>query len=317
MKLTELKPGDSVLGFYLLSSVAKKITSTGKPFLTMLLSDRYGTIEAKVWDYSGPISAEDAGKVIKISGSVGEFRGTPQITVDRLRMATAEDAYDLADLVPTAPIDMPASYADVERLLSSIADSDYKAVCLCLLGKYGAEFKKIPAAKAVHHAFIGGLLMHTHNMMRAADFLASLYTGTVDRSLLVAGAFLHDIAKILEFDVSDIGLVTEYTVPGKLLGHLVMGAMQVRDICRDLGIPEEKSMLLQHMVLSHHGEPDFGAAVKPQCAESELLSYIDMMDSRMEIYAETFQNTEIGKFSDKVFALDGKSLYRHIEAETV
>ena len=111
--------------------------------------------------------------------------------------------------------------------------------------------------------------------------------------------------------------MTEYSVSGKLLGHLVMGAMEIRDICRQMGISEEKSMLLQHMVLSHHGEPDFGAAVRPVCAESELLSYIDMMDSRMEIYAETFQKTELGAFSDKVFALDGKNLYRHKEAETV
>lgn len=316
MKITELHPGDSVLGFFLLSGASKKITTTGKPFLTMVLSDRSGSIEAKVWDYSGPIGSEDAGKIIKISGTVSEYRGAPQITVDRLRMATAEDTYDLSALVPTAPIDLPAAYADVERLLQGITDPDYRALSLEMLRRKGELFRKIPAGKAMHHAFVGGLLMHTHNMMRIAAFLGGLYADTVDRSLLLAGTFMHDLSKSAEFDISDVGLVTEYTVPGKLVGHLVMGAMEIRDLCREMAIPEEKSMLLQHMVLSHHGEPDFGAAVRCQCAEAELLSYIDMLDSRMEIYAEAFQKTEVGQFSEKVFALDGKKLYRHADLST-
>ena len=168
----------------------------------------------------------------------------------------------------------------------------------------------LPAAKSVHHGFLGGLLMHTHNMLRIADHLASIYPSTLDRSLLMAGTLLHDFAKAEEFSCSALGLVTDYSVKGQLLGHLVMGAREVADIADALGVAEEKSVLLQHMLLSHHGQPEFGAAVLPQCAESELLSLIDMIDSRMEIYQEAMDETPVGTFSKRIFALE-KRIYNH------
>ena len=147
-------------------------------------------------------------------------------------------------------------------------------------------------------------------MMKIADFLAGLYADTVDRSLLLAGTFAHDLQKETEFVFSELGMVTDYSMKGQLLGHLVMGAEEVAEISRELNIDGEKAVLLQHMVLSHHGEPEFGAAVKPMCAESELLSYIDMIDSRMEIYRETLENMNPGEFSNRIFALE-KRVYRH------
>ena len=204
-----------------------------------------------------------------------------------------------------------AMYASVEALLDSITDADYKAVCRELLRRHSESFRTIPAAKSVHHGFLHGLLMHTGNMMQLADFLAGMYADTVDRSLLLAGTFAHDLQKEREFRFSALGLVTDYSVQGQLLGHLVMGAQEIADIAKELDVPEEKSVLLQHLVLSHHGEPEFGAAVRPVCAESELLSYIDMIDSRMEIYREVLGATPLGGFSDRVFALDGKKLYHH------
>ena len=162
----------------------------------------------------------------------------------------------------------------------------------------------------MHHSFLNGLLMHTLYMARMADFLAGMYPETVDRDLLVAGTILHDTAKCDEFVTSPLGLVTEYSVKGELLGHLVMGAQAVAKAAEEAGLPEDKSVLLQHMILSHHGDPQFGAAVRPVCAESELLSMIDLIDSRMEIYKETMEETEVGAFSKRVFALD-KKIYRH------
>ena len=152
--------------------------------------------------------------------------------------------------------------------------------------------------------------MHTWYMLRTADFLAGLYKDTVDRSLLLAGTLLHDFAKAEEFTFSELGLVTDYSTRGQLLGHLVMGAQQVAQAAEELGVPSEKSALLQHMLLSHHGQPEFGAAVVPMCAESELLSLIDTIDSRMEIYREAMEETAVGDFSKRIFALD-KKIYRH------
>ena len=152
--------------------------------------------------------------------------------------------------------------------------------------------------------------MHTSNMLRLVDYLSGLYAGIIDRSLLLTGTLLHDFAKEKEFTFSGLGLVTDYSLSGQLIGHLVMGAQEVQQCAESLGLPQEKSLLLQHMILSHHGEPDFGAAVRPMCAEAELLSLIDLVDSRMEIYAEALQELPEGTFSGRIFALD-KKIYRH------
>lgn len=225
--IAEMSLSDEVEGFYVLKAAYPKTTATGKPFLSASLSDRSGSIEIKVWDYSGPISSADEGNVVKIRGTVSEFRGTPQITVDRIRLADDNDTYDLSALVPVAPIDVDTTMAEVERLISSITDADYRKICSTMMARHKESLKTIPAAKSVHHGFISGLLMHTATMMKTADFLAGLYGDIIDRSLLLAGTFLHDFAKEKEFTFSQLGLVTEYSVKGQLLGHLVMGAQEV------------------------------------------------------------------------------------------
>ena len=308
--IADLYPGDQIEGYYILKTAQAKVTANGKPYLNAALSDCTGVIEAKCWDYSGPIGTADEGKVIKIRGTVSEFRGTPQLTIERLRMADESDSYDLSRLVPVAPIDLQEAFESVEQMVESIEDEYYRNVCTELLRRKGEALRSIPAAKSMHHSFLGGLLMHTHNMLRTADFLSDLYSVTVDRSLLLAGTLLHDLSKVEEFTLSALGLVTDYTVKGQLLGHLVLGACEVAEIAREQGMPEDKSVLLQHMLLSHHGQPEFGAAVIPQCAESELLSLIDLIDSRMEIYQEAMDETPVGTFSKRIFAID-KRIYHH------
>ena len=253
---------------------------------------------------------EDVGKIIKIRGDVSEFKGNPQLSLSNIRMALPEDSCDTVRLVAAAPIDKDETVRKVRTLVDSMEDADYRQVARTMLERHLEAFASIPAAKSVHHSFLSGLLMHTANMMAMADFLSGQYASVIDRSLLLTGTLLHDFAKEIEFRFSDLGIVTDYSVKGQLLGHLVMGAQEVAQICAELGTPEEKSLLLQHMILSHHGEPEYGAAVKPMFAEAELLSYIDMVDSRMEIYAELLPSVAEGSFSGRVFALD-KRIYHH------
>lgn len=311
LPISRMARGIDIEGFYLLKSAVSKVTASGKPFLSAVLADCDGMVEAKVWDYSGPIGAADEGKIVKVRGSVSEYRGALQVTVDRLRLATADDPVDVSALVSVAPIDTDASYREIERLVSSLEDEEYRAVCEEMLRRHGAALRSIPAAKSVHHGFLSGLLMHTLQMLRLADFLAAQYRDTIDRSLLLAGTLLHDFAKEEEFTFSPLGLVTDYSTKGQLLGHLVMGAQEAAAVCAELGVSEGKSVLLQHLLLSHHGQPAFGAAVLPQCAEAELLSLIDQIDSRMEIYRETLAPLQAGEFSQRVFALDNKKIYKH------
>lgn len=215
---------------------------------------------------------------------------------------------ELSALVPVAPIDADAYLQKVYDLLDSMKDADYQRLCRELLRRHLADFQQIPAAKSVHHGFLRGLLMHTVDMLTMADFLAGQYRAVIDRDLLLTGTLLHDFAKSKEFAFSELGLVTNYSTGGQLLGHLVMGAQEVANTAKELGIPDDKSMLVQHMILSHHGEPEFGAAVRPLFAEAELLSCIDMIDSRMEIYREVLNDLSVGEFSDRIFCLGAAGL---------
>ena len=307
----DMVPGDKVEGFYLLKEAYQKVSSNGKPFLSAVIADKTGTMDVKVWDYSGPVGAqEDIGRVVKIRGDVSEFKGSPQLSLSNVRMALPEDNCDTSRLVAVAPIDRDETLEKVRALIASLEDSDYRQVAQRMLETHLEAFRSIPAAKSVHHSFLSGLLMHTANMLQLADFLAGLYPQVIDRSLLLTGTLLHDFAKEIEFQFSELGIVTDYSLKGQLLGHLVMGAQEVSNVCTELGTPEEKSLLLQHMILSHHGEPEFGAAVRPEFAEAELLSYIDLVDSRMEIYSETLPSVPAGSFSGRIFALD-KRIYHH------
>ena len=307
----DMVPGDKVEGFYILKEAYQKISSNGKPFLSAVIADKTGTMDVKVWDYAGPVGTqEDVGKIIKIRGDVSEFKGNPQLSLSNIRMALPEDNCDTVRLVAAAPIDKDETVRRVRTLVDSMEDADYRQVARTMLERHLETFASIPASKSVHHSFLSGLLMHTANMMAMADFLSGQYASVIDRSLLLTGTLLHDFAKEIEFRFSDLGIVTDYSVKGQLLGHLVMGAQEVAQVCAELGTPEEKSLLLQHMILSHHGEPEYGAAVKPMFAEAELLSYIDMVDSRMEIYAELLPSVAEGSFSSRVFALD-KRIYHH------
>lgn len=310
--IENMSVGNEVEGFYLLKDALLKTSAAGKPFLAGSISDMSGSIEIKVWDYSGPVGAspDDVGKVVKVRGSVSEFKGSLQMIVTNIRIALPTDSYDVSKLVPTAPIDADRTIAEIAGMIDSLSDDDYRKIASTMFERHREAFKKIPAAKSVHHSFLSGLLMHTANMLRTADFLARLYPEIIDRSLLMTGTLLHDFAKEFEFSFSNLGVVTDYSLKGQLLGHLVMGAEEVAATSRELGIPEEKSILLQHLILSHHGEPEFGAAVRPMCAEAELLSYIDNIDSRMEIYAENLRDVEPGGFSGRIPALD-KKIYNH------
>ena len=311
-KLATLILNEEVTGFYIIGNAAIKTSANGSSFLACSLTDSSGTVDAKFWNYTGPVglSSADDGRPVFLRGKVGEFKGTLQLTLSAIRYAEAADVFNTADLVPTAPIDVRDAGRQIRELVNSIADNDYRRICEVMLERYGKAFSVWPAAKSVHHSFVSGLMMHTFNMLKLADFLAGQYAEVIDRDLLLTGTLLHDFAKTQELACSQLGLVTDYSVKGQLLGHLVMGARDIDNVAKELDVPEEKATLLEHMVLSHHGEPEFGAAVEPMFAEAELLHLIDLTDSRMEIYAETLKNMEPDSFSERIFALE-KRIYKH------
>ena len=310
-QLAYMAAGETIEGFYVLKSASVRTATSGKPYLNAVLGDASGTMEAKMWDFSGKVTNADEGKVVKVRGEVTEFRGSLQMTIRKFRFAGSEDNYVLEDLVPTAPIDSVREMEYIQELIASMEDADFRKISEVMLDRHLAAFGKIPAAKNVHHSFLSGLLMHTSSMLRIADYLATeIYPHIVNRSLLLAGTLLHDFAKEKEYAYSELGLVTDKTVEGMLVGHLVLGDEEIAEVGKEIGIPEEKLLLLRHMILSHHGKPEYGAAVVPCTAEAELLSNIDLIDSRMEIYAENFETMEKGSFSERIFSLE-KKIYNH------
>ena len=239
--VADLEPGDEIEGFYILKTAQIKTSNSGKPFLAACVADRSGAVDAKFWDYSGPLGPQDEGTVVKLRGGVSEYRGSLQLILTRVRPVQEDDRYSLGDLVPTAPIDPDASWQELLALADGTGE--YQAVCRRVLERWADRFRSLPGGKSMHHSFLNGLLMHTLYMARMADFLAGMYPETVDRDLLVAGTILHDAAKCDEFVTSPLGLVTEYSVKGELLGHLVMGAQAVAKAAEETGLPEDKSVL--------------------------------------------------------------------------
>lgn len=300
-------------GYYLLSSVQSRKSRVGTPFLSGTLMDATGSINFVSWNYKGHISAEDAGKVVYVDGEVSEYNGAHQVVCAAMELATAEDGghFDLAKLIPGAPLNCQAVVRKIKSLLEEIKDEAYRNLSLGIFNRFSPSLAALPAAKSVHHAYIGGWAMHTLGMMATANHIYDEYHAIypINQSLLMAGIFLHDIGKFQEFLLSPFGLVADFSTEGKLIGHPVLGALIIEDEAQKGVYPVEKVRLLQHIVLSHHGSPELGAAARPQTLEAEIISYLDGLDSRMDIYNTALRKTEADGFSDYIRALD-KRIYR-------
>jgi 3'-5' exoribonuclease len=178
------------------------------------------------------------------------------------------------------------------------------------VGEKEEQLMFYPAAKENHHAVVGGLLYHIISMLRAGEKLAEIYSW-INKDLLYAGIILHDLAKIDEMEAGEIGLITEYTVEGQLLGHIIQGIKDIDRVAREEGADGEVSLLLQHMVLSHHYEPEFGSPKRPMIPEAELLHYLDMIDARMYDMRRVLDHVPPGGLSDRIWLLHNRRLYQN------
>ena len=201
-------------------------------------------------------------------------------------------------------------FNELLSIAEGFSDNDIKSIVTTLLKEHREKLVYWPAAFKLHHAIRSGLMFHTLSIVRLCQKVCELYT-FADKELLIAGAILHDIAKTTEYEMTPSGLASGYTVRGNLIGHLAEGAMMIREVSLRLGITSEIPLLLEHMVLSHHGEPDFGAAVRPAFIEAELLSELDMLDARMFEMKEATFGVNSGEFTGKMWSMDNRKLYNH------
>ncbi len=297
--------------FWLIKTVEKKVNVKGAAYLDLILCDKNGEISAKLWDYNELAHGTYApGDLVKIRGTVTQFNGNDQLRIDRMRRVNENDGVNIADFVPSAEYSGEMMLGQIMNVIASVKDEELKHLTFALVKDREEKILFWPAAFKLHHAMRGGLLYHTLSIIKLCEGVCSIYPA-VDRDLLLCGAIVHDLCKIDEFDISPAGLVTGYSVRGELLGHLVMGAVKIEEKARQLGIDKEKAMLLQHMVISHHGEPEFGAAVRPMFLEAEILSELDKLDATINEITSATADLEEGEFSQRMWALDNRKLYNH------
>lgn len=296
-------------GFVVLNRCEEKKTKNGSYYLDLVIGDNDGEMPAKLWDYT-PNGMFKQDMVVKIRGTVEQYNGKDQFRVSQIRPATDSDNYNMSDLVPAAEISGEKLFDLMKQKINTFQNANLKAIVSKIVDEHKAEMIKCPAAFKLHHAMLGGLMYHTMSIVSMAEEVCKIYP-TVNRDLLLAGAMLHDVAKTWEFETGDTGLAKGYSIEGDLIGHLVKGAMYVDEAAKALGITGEEVTLLEHMMISHHGEPDFGAAVRPMFLEAIVLNMLDNLDATIFEVNAAVSKVDAHAMTDRQWALDNRKLYNH------
>ncbi len=311
MNFTPIEGKNLVEGFCLIKSVDKKTSAKGDTYLDMTLSDSTGEINAKLWNYNESLhGVYDANILVKVRGTISPYNGVDQFRIERIRPVNEEDSVKIEDYVKTAEYDGTAMYNELFGIAEKFKDEELSLLVTTILSERRLALLYWPAAFKLHHAIRGGLLMHTLSIVRLCESMCCIYP-FVNKELLISGAILHDIAKTVEFQVAESGIATGYSVKGNLIGHLAEGAIIVRETANRCGVSEETSNLIEHMLLSHHGDPEFGAAVRPMFIEAEILSELDMLDARIYEMKEAVEGVEPGEFTGRLWSMDNRKLYNH------
>ncbi|MBQ9972126.1 MAG: HD domain-containing protein [Firmicutes bacterium] len=311
--INELRKDMEVIDFFMAKSIAVKTGGNGKNYLDVLLSDKTGEISSKKWDVSddeiASLSEIKDGDIVKIKALVTEWNGMRQFRIMRIRKAQESDGLMMMDFVKAAPEVPTEMYDFIFGKAEALTDPDLRALAKRVLSDNREKLLYYPAASKNHHAELGGLLYHMKRMIMTGERLCEVYTN-LNYDLVITGVIIHDIEKINEIESNELGVSPGYSFEGKLLGHIVQGIKRIDQLTIELGFPREKAIMLEHMILSHHYEPEFGSPKKPLFPEAEILHYIDVIDARMFDMEDALAGTEPGEFSDRVFTLDNRQLYK-------
>ncbi|MEE0771972.1 MAG: HD domain-containing protein [Anaerovoracaceae bacterium] len=311
--ISDIKISQELVTYLIVKSVAVKVGSNKKAYLDLLLADRTGEISAKKWDIADEelpgLNKIKEGSVIKVKALVTEWNGMKQLRVIRIRQTSAEDNIEMKDYIKAAPEDASDMYSYILGKAEAFSDRDLRAICVRQLEANRDKLMYYPAAQKNHHAELAGLLYHIKRMLMTAEKVCQVYTN-LNSELVMAGVILHDMEKLNEIVANELGMASGYSFEGKMLGHLVQGVRTIDRLAEELNVPREKAVMLEHMMLSHHYEPEFGSPKRPLFPEAEMLHYLDMIDAKMFDMQEAIEKTEPGQFSDKVWTLDNRTIYR-------
>ena len=289
--INTLREGDDITETYLCKSKSSGVAKNGKTFYSLVLQDKTGTIDGKIWELSNAIEHFEAMDYVKLSAKVTSFNNKPQLNIRQTRRAE-EGTYDIADYMPISKFDIDEMFKELLALIDSVKDESLKNLLKSFFvedANFVKAFKMSSAAKSMHHAFVGGLLQHTLSVARIADFLAGFYP-IMNRDLLVTAAICHDIGKVKELSEFP---VNDYTDSGNLLGHIVMGAMMVKEKADGInGFDETLKNNLVHCILAHHGKLEYGSPEKPKIIEAVALSFADDTDAKLEGFSEALESEQ-------------------------
>jgi 3'-5' exoribonuclease len=280
--------GATVTTFLAISTLSVRDKKTGGgQYLALTVSDKTGSMEARMWDdIASSISNCSEGCYVKVQGQVAKYQGKYQITLTKMRLAAASEV-DTADFVPTTKFDIGEMWTELRSYVDAFANPDLRRLVLAFLDDpaIGPAYREAPAAKVLHHAWIGGLLEHVLTLVRVCRAVVPFYP-EVDGDLLVTGAILHDIGKVRELNW---GTTFSYTLEGQMIGHISIAQGMLREKIAMLpDFPEKLRVLVEHMILSHHGKYEFGSPKLPMTPEAILLSALDDVEAKMQAVRNEF-----------------------------
>ncbi|HIU67221.1 MAG TPA: HD domain-containing protein [Candidatus Caccomorpha excrementavium] len=289
--IAELREGEMISETYLCKQKQALKTKAGKNYYSLLLQDKTGILDAKIWDLGAGIDHFEQMEYIHVDGQVISFQGSPQLNIKRLRRSQ-EGEYDPADFMPMTERNIDEMYHELISLAGKVRDPFMRALVSSFFiedKEFAAAFCRHSAAKTVHHGFIGGLLEHTLGVMRLCDYMADRYP-VLNRDLLLASALFHDIGKLKELSYFP---ENDYTDEGQLLGHIYMGAEMVSERIRRIpDFPQKMANEIIHCILAHHGELEYGSPKKPALAEALALNLADNTDAKLQTMTELLRSSD-------------------------
>ena len=293
--IRELKEGDRIFDIYLCKHKQAAVTKNGKAYENVILQDKTGTIDAKVWEPNNPgIGNYNALDYIEVHGDVNNFQGNLQVNIKRIRVCR-EGEYHPADYLPVSGKDIGVMYGELKGFIQSIQNTWLKQLLEAFFIRDEAfvrAFRHSSAAKTVHHGFVGGLLEHTLSVTKLCDYYCKAYS-VLKRDLLLTAAMCHDIGKVKELSAFPMN---DYTDDGNFLGHIVIGTEMIGEKIREIdGFPVRLASELKHCILSHHGEFEFGSPKKPAIIEAVALNFADNTDAKLETFTELLNNAADNK----------------------
>ena len=309
----DLKPQTEVTDFFMIKSAGIKVGSNKKQYFDVLLGDKTGEVNSKKWDIAEPeipmLQNMKEGDIIKVRALVTDWNGQTQLRIGRIRPANSEDHLDLADFIKAAPEQSQEMFDFIYQVADNMKDQDLRTLCTKLLCDNHDKLMYYPAASKNHHAEYGGLLYHVKRMLMTGLAVCDIYP-ILNRDLVAAGVILHDIEKLNEILSNEYGISPGYAFEGQMLGHIIQGIKLLDRLTAELNFPREKALMLEHMILSHHYEPEFGSPKKPLFPEAEVLHYLDVLDARMFDMEDALNGVEPGEFSDRIWTLDNRRIYK-------